>query len=114
MYITYILVSNSTLLAVIGPREQLASSTFPYLISTSHCIYDVILNFPFWHDRTPRTKIDPIGLPRFCPVIHKVQELNLGTEASFSFFISNIFRSVKCKNIAFRMFWFNFMTTLHE
>ncbi len=36
--------------------------------------------------------------------IVKVQELNSGTEASFPFFISNIFRSVKHKNIAFRMF----------
>ncbi len=35
----------------------------------------------------------------------KVQELNSVTEASFSFFISNIFRSVKSKNIAFRMFF---------
>ena len=34
----------------------------------------------------------------------KVQELNSGTEASFSFFISNIFHTVKRKNIAFRMF----------
>ncbi len=43
-----------------------------------------------------------------------VQELNSGTEASFSFFISNIFRYVKRKNIAFRMFWFNLTITLHE
>ena len=42
----------------------------------------------------------------------KVQELNSGTEASLSFFISNIFHSVK--SIAFRMFLFNFMKTLHE
>ncbi len=48
------------------------------------------------------------------PLSLKVQELNSGTEASFSFFISNMFRSVKSKNIAFRMFLFNFMITLHE
>ncbi len=38
----------------------------------------------------------------------KVQELNSGTEASFSFFIRNIFSSVKRKNIAFRMFFVQF------
>ncbi len=36
-------------------------------------------------------------------IVIKVQELNSGTEASFLFFISNIFCSVKRKSIAFRM-----------
>ena len=38
----------------------------------------------------------------------KVQELNMGTEASFLFFISNIFSSVKSKNIAFRILFVQF------
>ncbi len=42
------------------------------------------------------------------PIAIKVQELNSGTEASFSFFISNTVRSVKSKNIAFRMFFVQF------
>ncbi len=36
-----------------------------------------------------------------CTQTTKVQELNSGTEAPFSIFISNIFRSVKSKIIAF-------------
>ncbi len=38
----------------------------------------------------------------------KVQELNSGPEASFPFFIGNIFCSAKRKNIAFRLFFVQF------
>ena len=38
----------------------------------------------------------------------KVQVLNSGTEAPFSFFNSDIFHSLKSKNIAFRMLFGQF------